>query len=129
MREANGPTAARAREPRRAKTSSQSDGDDARSRNRRRLGRNPQQAYKFEELRQAGLRFDKQFQLSVLSALLATILALLIYDVVAARLGTESQFQTVLNVIMPVFTFLIGIGTQATSSSKTGGTQPKGAAA
>ena len=66
----------------------------------------------------ARVRFDKNFQLSILTILIISVALLLAYDFVVTIYEGASHFQTVLTVIMPVFTFLLGMGTQTGESNK-----------
>ena len=61
----------------------------------------------------ARVRFDKNFQLTILTILIISVGILLGYDFVISIYNGTSHFQTVLTVIMPVFTFLLGMGTQS----------------
>ena len=70
------------------------------------------------EAQMARVKFDKNFQLSVLAILIATVALLMGYDLLVTFFGGSSHFQTVLTVIMPVFTFLLGMGTQTGESNK-----------
>lgn len=73
-----------------------------------------------ERLRQEAVRFDKEFQIKILKWLIATIFVLLFFDFVTTEWGSNAQshFQDIVTVIMPIFTFLLGMGTQAPANSK-----------
>lgn len=58
------------------------------------------------------LRFDKSFQLTVLKIFLVTIALLVVYDAAAVHYSLDSRFSTILSVVTPIFSFLIGMGTQ-----------------
>lgn len=83
-------------------------------------GRIHLQKVELEKLRQEAVRFDKEFQIKVLKLLLMTVLVLLVFDFAIIELGSKSTsyFQNMIAILMPVFTFLLGMGTQAPANSK-----------
>ena len=62
------------------------------------------------------MRFDKKFQLTIVSIFLLFIAVLTTYDYFILSTGSNesrSRFSELLTVTVPIFTFLLGMGTQS----------------
>jgi hypothetical protein len=61
------------------------------------------------------LQIDKTFQIKVLLIFVATVLALVALDIVYIHIVERSIFLPTMQIITPIFTFILGIGTNVKS--------------
>jgi hypothetical protein len=62
------------------------------------------------------VQIDKRFQIQVLAIFVLSTLVLLLLDILYARIVGDSIFLKTMAVITPIFTLVLGIGTNVRSS-------------